>query len=148
MEVPSPFYPLPPPTLLPEDQSHTTHKADEVAEAPLNSPATIPPTAVTDGAINTDSDLGTTRSVLGTLYQEQLNQRMSGRQERRVNLTGLDLTSIEHFGAVCLAYQALKIQVHINEVVICYSYINGYILMAVMLVIYIYHVAVILIVIM
>ena len=72
---------------------------------------------------------------------------MSGRQERRVNLTGLDLTSIEHFGAVCSAYQALKIQVHINEVVICYSCINGYILMAVMLVIYIYHVAVMLIVI-
>ena len=81
--------------------------------------ATLPPAGT-----NERSDSGTThgdvitttttRSMLGTLYQEQLNRRMSDRHERRVNLAGLDLGPIEQFGAICSAYQALKIQVHVN----------------------------------
>ncbi|KAL5473894.1 hypothetical protein EMCRGX_G028458 [Ephydatia muelleri] len=63
------------------------------------------------------SDVITTRSMLGALYQEQLNRRMSDRHERRVNLAGLDLGPIEQFGAVCSAYQALKIQ-NIDEMVL------------------------------
>ena len=120
-----------PPSFLPEDKGHTTGKAREGQEE-------VPPTkegdlitkvpllAATDGTLNTDvryDDISTTRSVLGTLYQERLNQRMSGRQERRVNLAEVDLGPVEHFGAVCSAYQALKIQVCMCVHKIC-RYVN------------------------